>query len=369
MRARGFVLVVASFALVFCGCDDEPGIGPFVDGGVSDGGGVPDGGGIPDDAGPLPAGVATLAGSGMAGFADGFRDGAMLANPVNVAVLPGGDVVVADFDNNAIRRVTPEGLVTTMVSEDAGLVRPFGLAVGEDGNVFVETDGNGEGGDGGAIWLLSPDAGTITVVADNVGRPRGLAVLDDGRVALSDDQAHTISLLDPDTGDIQVLAGAPGQAGFLDGTGGEARFSAPADVVVDPDGALLVADNHNHRIRRVTLAGQVTTVAGTGMAASDDGAALDATFNGPQGLAVSEDGTVFVSEMGGHVIRRLAGGQVTTVAGTGTAGFENGDPDQAEFFGLEGIDLDAGSGILYIADGNQGNPGPYNRVRRLTLAE
>ena len=366
-----------ALVLAASGCgDSEP--GGAIDAAPADGGGsdpvdasseMIDAARSVTDAAPLGDGAATLAGAGDPGLLDGSRAAARFENPVNVEIDPDTlDVFVADFGNGAIRRVAPDGTTSTVTySEDDTFFRPFGLALAGDGTLYVQTDGNSTGGSGGAVWAVNPADGSREVVLDN-DRPRGLAVLGDGRVVLSDFVDHTISILDPESGEVTLLAGAIGQPGLTDGTGGDARFDTPYDVAVDANGDLIVADAGNHVLRKVTLDGVVTTFAGDGTAATTDGALADASFNEPRGLAVDDAGTIYAACVGGHVIRSVSGGQVTTVAGSGVQGHaDDPDPLQAQFFGLEGVTVTPDGGTIYAADGNLGGPEPYHRVRRVIL--
>jgi DNA-binding beta-propeller fold protein YncE len=182
---------------------------------------------------------------------------------------------------------------------------------------------------------------------------------------LADYVHQTIRLLDPAGPSLTDLAGAFDQSGWVDDTGANARFAAPYDVGVLPDDTIVVSDLFNQRIRHVTLAGVVTTIAGTGTAGDDDGAALTvAQFDFPQGIAVTADGAVFISDLENHTIRRLVAGEVTTVAGDGTAGFlDHDDLRSARFFGLEGIDVAPDGSRLWVADGSRGEDVPFHRVR------
>ncbi|HLU68909.1 MAG TPA: hypothetical protein VKZ63_21655, partial [Kofleriaceae bacterium] len=319
---------------------------------------------------PLAEGMATLAGTGTPGDVDGPRNQALFDNPVNVVVAPDGDVLVADFGNSKIRRVTPDGEVSTIsLAPEVGMfVRPFGMVVVGD-MLFVQTDGNSLGQQGGAIWRMRLEGGAPELVRDNVGRPRGMALLPDGRIALADYQGHVVRVLSPDSGTLGLLAGTFNSAGFADGSGASAKFNEPYDLVVTPSGDLLVSDLGNHRIRRVTMDGEVTTFAGTGTPGLNDGPIGGAVFNAPQGLAIDGAGNVFVTDTGNFLIREIsAEGVVRTVAGDGSPGYRDSEnPSEAQVFGLEGIDIDPNGPFLYIADGNRGEDGPYHRVRRCTL--
>lgn len=324
----------------------------------------------PEDVPAFEPGVVTFAGGPMAGLSDGLRGDARFNNPVNVAVSPMGDAYVADFDNNAIRKIEPDGWVTTFLRQE-GFEAPFGMVFAPDGTMYLETDANDRGGrtnDTGTLWRLRPGERRATALARDLGRPRGMVVLPDGRLALSDYTRHVVETFDPADGTVTVIAGTPRMPGFADGTGAAALFDRPYGMALRGDGALLVADQGNQRIRVVTLAGEVTTLSGSGARGGDDGPAATATFDGPQGVALAADGTLFVSEADGHLVRRVApDGAVTTVAGDRMGGFVDGPLAEAVFYGLEGIALSPDGAVLYLPDGNRGTGGPYHRMRRLQL--
>jgi sugar lactone lactonase YvrE len=319
------------------------------------------------DAMPLTEGASTLAGAAEHGFVDGDRSTARFDDPVNCVVAPDGRVYVADFNNGAIRQITPEGVVTTVVKQP-GFDRPFGMVFGADGTFYVETDRASDGQLSGALWTIDVELGVATLLEDGKGRFRGMALLSDGRLALADYQEHTVVLYDPATRVFTPLAGSPGVAGFADGNGTLARFDEPYDIVVLPGDILVVSDFFNHRLRMVTLAGEVSTLAGTSEAGSTDGTLAEARFGTPQGLARDDLGNVYISDPGAHKIRRMQGSNVTTVAGDGIAGYVDVlDPLLARFYGIEGLDVTPDGVSLYLADGNLGDGSPYHRVRRLQL--
>jgi sugar lactone lactonase YvrE len=328
------------------------------------------------DAGPpcdLPAftaGVSTLAGCDVAGAVDGAREVARFRNPVNVRRGPDGDLYVADFDNHRIRVVDATGAVRTLVAQ-AGFQRPFGLTFGPDGTLYVQTDRNDAGQQSpqtGTIWAVDPSTGAARVVVRDVGRPRGLLALPDGRIVLADYVHHTIRILEPTTGAITLLAGALDEPGHLDADGAAARFAGPYGLARLPDGRVAVADLFNHRIRAVALDGAVTTLAGTGSPGAADGPAEAATFTEPQDLAIDDAGVLYVADTGGHVIRRLAAGEVTTLIGDGVAGWRDDDDLRAaRLHGAEGIDVAPDGTTLWIADGTRGEDLPYHRLRVVAL--
>jgi DNA-binding beta-propeller fold protein YncE len=239
-----------------------------------------------------------------------------------------------------------------------------------DGTLYISTDRNPQGQQGpmtGTIWKIDIVAKTATPLVENIGRPRGLAVLPDGRIVATDYQHHVVELIDPVTHAVQVLAGTVDQFGRTDGVGAEARFSNPYSVVV-VNGEIVVADRSNHLLRKVTLAGTVSTLAGTGVAGFADGALATAAFNRPQGLAATASGVIYVTDLENFRVRRISGGTVDTIAGNGTGGFADGDDRlAAQFYGLEGLATVADGSKLYVADGGRGDELPYNRVRMIEM--
>lgn len=311
--------------------------------------------------------VTTLAGCPSAGAVDGVRGMARFANPVNV-LAGDGEVYVADFDNGRIRAVAPDGATRTLVMASA-FRRPFGLAL-HAGVLYVSTDDNDLGqhsGSTGTVWRVDLASGAATVVARDLGRPRGLAALPDGRLVLADYVHHTVSLLTPTTGEVVALAGARDQPGYVDGRGAAARFDGAYGVALLADGRIAVADYNNHRVRAVTLSGDVTTLAGTGARGHADGAAATATFGSPQALATDGAGRLYVSDTDSFTVRVLADGAVATVAGAGIGGWLDGPRLTAQFWGLEGLAVAPDGRTLWVADGSRGEDVPYHRVRRVAL--
>ncbi len=183
--------------------------------------------------------------------------------------------------------------------------------------------------------------------------PVGLAIAADGTIFVADNQNHAIRRIGTN-GVVTTLAGLPGTPGSADGTGTTARFDSPTSLALGSDGALYVSDTGNHTIRRVTLAGVVTTLAGSaGNADYADGPASDARFNQPLGLAVAPDGTVFVADSGNHLIRTIAtNGIVSVLAGNPeTFGSADGTGTNAFFNSPVGLAL-APDGSLFVSDAN-----------------
>jgi DNA-binding beta-propeller fold protein YncE len=291
-------------------------------------------------------------------------------NPVNVAYRD-GTVVVADFDNGALRLIGVETNVTSSIDPGPNFRRPFGLSFANDETLYVSTDNNPSGVNSdmtGTIWRVSLPTKTAQVVSADMGRPRGIVVLPDGRIAATDYLHHVVQLVDPDTGAATVIAGAWDEPGYVDGPGADARFSMPYGIGRLPDDTLVVADRANNRIRLVALDGTTSTLAGSGGRGFHDGCDDEALFNGPLGLSVAADGDVYVTDSDNYRVRLISGCQVTTVAGNGVAGHADADdPLQAQFYGLEGLVVTPDGETLYVADGNRGEDEPFNRIRQVLL--
>ncbi|MBP9088076.1 MAG: hypothetical protein KBG15_18285 [Kofleriaceae bacterium] len=332
----------------------------------------------------LTSNVATIAGCEQHGDRDGERVTARFHNPVNVVVVPNESAMyVADFDNHRIRKLSFDGTVTTVIDQSmlpAGTIFrfPFGLATAADGTLYIETDDNALGvhsSNTGTLWRWQPGDAAPVPLLQNIGRPRGMVVLANGYLLLADHVHHILQLADPVAKTVATIAGAYNRAGFADGNGTTALFKEPYHLVLLPDGAIAVSEFAGHRIRRVTLdpttfATSVSTLAGTGIVGANDGPAANATFNQPQGIAVGLDGALYVTELGNADIRKLFAGQVTTIAGAGTPGFrDDDDPLLAKFFGLEGMTRSTDGRFLFVADGSRGDSNsPFHRVRSVRIA-
>ncbi len=315
--------------------------------------------------------VSTLAGSSTQGAKDGTGADAQFNNPVNVIIAPTGDLIVADFDNALLRRVTTAGVVTTLTSQ-SGFVRPFGLAYTPSGTLIAETDWNNpnQGDDTtGALWSVNIATGAATLIQANLGRPRGLVAMSASSLFMADPIAHYLRLYDLTAKTSSTLAGVAGVSGFVDGSGANARFNGSYGSAKLPDGNVVLADLGNDAIRMVTPAGVVTTVAGDGTPGMVDGSLSEARFDSPRDVAVDAAGRIYVSDNGNHRIRVIdvAAGTVRTVAGKGTQGYQDGAGGDAQFFGQEGLDVTSDGKTIYVADGNGGDPYPYHRIRKIQL--
>ena len=252
--------------------------------------------------------VTTLAGSGIAGLTNGTGTGASFNGPGGVAVDSDGNVYVADTYNLSVRKVSGTGAVTTLTSSGP-IMNPNGVAVDDSFNVYGTGNSN-------SVWKVT-SAGVVTTLAgsrsagsiDAVGTgasfnyPTGVAIDAAGNVYVADAFNNRIREVSP-AGVVTTLAGS-GSAGSIDATGTGASFNNPAGVAVDGAGNVFVADQHNNRIRMVDPAGVVTTLAGTGDLGSTDGAGTAATFQYPKSVAVDGSGNVFVADQGSNEVRKI----------------------------------------------------------------
>jgi sugar lactone lactonase YvrE len=219
----------------------------------------------------------------------------------------------------------------------------FGIAVSPKGVAYF-TDGQN-----GIVWRIDTD-GTATKFVSDLATPSGIAMAPDRSIVVADSGAHTILRLDPASGEVKVIAGTT-RSGYADGAGAAALFDAPVGVAVGTDGTIYVADTYNDRIRKIDKAGNVTTVAGgDGPGFVDSPNGLSARFDTPGGIAIAPDGAVIVADTGNRRIRRIgADGAVTTLSGNGDYGDLDGNLLDASFAEPIGLTIDS-AGTIYVAD-------------------
>jgi sugar lactone lactonase YvrE len=176
----------------------------------------------------------------------------------------------------------------------------------------------------------------------------GVAVEQIGNIYVADSYSNKIRKI-TGAGEVTTLAGS-GIAGSADGLGIAASFNNPTGVAVDENGNVYVADSYNNKIRKITASGEVTTLAGSGAPGTANGTGTAARFNGPSGVAVDQSGTLYVSDTDNQKIRKItASGAVTNHVGSGTPGSTDGTGTEASFYYPQGIAVD-GTGTLYVAD-------------------
>ena len=331
--------------------------------------------------------ITTVAGSGTAGYSGdgGLATRAALDSPTSVAVDAGGNIFIADAFNVRIRKVTPGGIISTVAggqygySGDGGPATGAavslltGVAVDANDNLFIADSDNNRIRKvtstgiistfvGNGLFRFAGDGGPATSAA--LYYPRGVAMDLSGNLYIADSYNGRIRKVTP-SGIISTVAG--NGTGDNSGDGGPATQAGllyPSAVAVDASGNLFIADTDHNRVRKVTPAGIISTVAGNGFIGytGDGGPAISAGLYGPIGLATDGSGNLFIADNQNNVIRKVTpDGIISTVAGNGSQGYsgDGGPALKAELNLPTGVAVDA-SGNLFIAD--TGN----DRIRKVT---
>ena len=320
----------------------------------------------------LPSGLLrVVAGNEICGYSGdgGPATSAALNQPYGVALDGAGNLYIAGWNPGRVRKVTPAGTITTVAGGGSGgdggpatsasLLGPSGVAVDAAGNLYIS--------DGERIRKVTP-SGIITTAAGNGIRgysgdggpatsaslrdPWGVAVDAAGNLYVGDTNNDRIRKVSP-AGTITTVAGGGGVFGD-GGPATGASLNSPYGVAVDAAGNLYIADRNNHRIRKVSPAGVISTVAGNGAYSysGDGGPATSASLHGPHGVAVDAASNLYIADRDNERVRRVsAGGTITTVAGNGAYEFsgDGGPATSASLQGPRGVAGDA-AGNLYIAD-------------------
>jgi sugar lactone lactonase YvrE len=319
--------------------------------------------------------ISTVAGTGEARFKGENEPAvsAQLNSPCGIAVDSAGTVYLSDSGNHRVRKITADGKISTVAGTgtagyrgdngpavSAQLYDPREVAVDSAGAVYIADNGNHRVRKITADGKISTVAGTGTAsfggdggpaTAARLCNPYGVAVDSSGTLYISDRNNHRVRKVTAD-GKISTVAGT-GTAGSA-GDGGpavSAQLASPEGVTLDSAGTLYIAGSY--RVRKVTADGKISTVAGTGTAGSsgDGGPATAARLN-PLGLATDSSGTLYTADFDNHRVRKIAAdAAISTVAGTGTAGFGgDGGPATAARLNLPiGVAVDS-AGTLYITD-------------------
>lgn len=334
--------------------------------------------------------VSTYAGTGVNGYADGDTATCKFKSVFGMCVDHSGNLYIADNSDHRIRKISADGIVTTLAGTGiAGYLdgpdsvakfnAPSDLCADEAGNVYVSDFQNQY------IRKISTD-GTVTTIAGNgiagyvdgaasvaeFNYPRGICMDAVGNLFIADSWNHRIRKIDVN-GNVSTLAGysdtigvqSPGD--YADGSDTSARFNVPCGMSIDSAGNLYLADAYNHRIRKITPAGVVTTVAGSGATGSVNGGFADGTLdtallNTPTEVFVDQQGRIFIGDTYNNRIRLASNGFMSTIAGNGEEDYVDGIDTAASFAHPRGLVLDAVETHIYVCDG-------FNHViRKISLA-
>lgn len=317
------------------------------------------------DSGPWQ--VVTLVGDGRPGDRDGID--ARLNWPTDLVVTDDWTVYVADFGNHRIRKIDPDGRVSTLAGsgpgyadgrgDKAAFFNPNGLALGPDGNLYVADAGNAR------IRKVTPDGWVTTVAGDGLrgvvdgpgnkarfAYPTGLTFAPDGTLFVVDRWAHMVRAIAPD-GQVRIVAGG-GQAGFVDGPNIHARFNNPLSITWDDHWGLVVTDPGNRAIRTISPDSVVHTLVGGSRVPMQR-----SPFRWNTGVVSDGHGRLYVTDAGRLQVWQVdRQGHSSRVAGSGREGATNGPGDSARFAFITGIIRDP-AGNLLLADSGA------HQIRRL----
>ncbi|WP_052467064.1 IPT/TIG domain-containing protein [Psychroserpens damuponensis] len=316
--------------------------------------------------------VDTMVGSDL-GNADGQGVNVQFNNPRGIVFDSQGHLYVVDNSNHSIRKVTASGVTTTFAGSTQGFADGIGtsakfdspgfIAIDAQDNLYVTDLYNHK------IRKITPDgevstfAGSTQGNEDGIGteakffHPMGITIDADGNLYVSDTYNHNIRKITP-TGEVTTLAGS--EQGFADAVvGTEAKFQYPHGLAIDKNNNILVADRGNNGIRKISAIGSVTTITGSTQAGYENGPLGTALFNDPIAIEVDEDGNLYITDTDNHVIRKVDNyGQVSTFAGS-TLGNSDGIDMQASFNRPFGI-TKKGKYKMYVSDSFN------HRIRRIT---
>jgi gliding motility-associated-like protein len=329
--------------------------------------------------------VTTVAGQLQTlGSTDGDAAIASFNNCHGIALDKNGNLYIADRFNHLIRKIDVNGIVSTVAgvaglsgnrngpANQATFNEPWGIYACDNGILFVADTRNNR------IRKIMPN-GTVSTYAgtgsfggtngnrltSSFGNPVSIDFDSKGQMFVSDHLTHVIRKIDTTTNLVSTIAGAVLQNGFVSGAGAGARFNRPYGIKIDKNDNIIVADEWNHAIRKISPTGTVTTIAGNGLAGNVMGRANTAQFKYPWAVLVDSSGNVFVADGLNYTLKYIdkATNQVSLFAGISQRiGGINGPALQATFTGITSFAYNTDSTAMYLADA-------YNHtIRKITFA-
>ncbi|MDO1451823.1 IPT/TIG domain-containing protein [Rhodocytophaga aerolata] len=315
--------------------------------------------------------VTTVAGSSQ-GYADGEVMNAKFWLPHSITTASDGTIYITEFANRRIRKISPNGIVSTVAGDglsgytdgpaaQAQFAALTGIAIASDGTLYVS--------DNHMIRKITPDGIVSTLAGSSQGYadgpaaqalftyPTGIKIANDGTLYIVDGNGNRIRKISPN-GIVSTVAGN-GTKGYTDGPAAQAQFEIPYDIAVASDGTLYVVEGH--MIRKITPDGIVSTLAGSRERGIKNGVGIEARFYDPMGIAVASNGTLYVTESSYHRIREITpDGVVTTLAGGPFDGYADGTATEARFYQPKGITI-ANDSTLYVVDHAN------HKIRKITM--
>jgi len=312
-----------------------------------------------------------VAGSGAQGSTNGTGTAASFYSPVSLAIDSQDNIFVVDNGNHKIRKITPDGVVTTFAGSTQGFAdgtgtsakfnNPFGITIDSNDNLYIADSANSRIRKITSAGVVTTVAGGTAGFADGVGSnaqfqaPAGIVVTQDNILYVADQKNNRIRKIMPN-GVVSTFSGS--SQGYQDGTRETARYYWPISLTIDSQNNLYVSDTFNNKIRKISSNGTVSTIAGSS-AGFANGTGSVAKFNLPLGIAVDSNNTLYVADYNNHKIRGIdTDTLVNTVAGS-SRGYQEGSGATAKFNYPYGVAIDS-HGNIFVAD--TGN----NRIRKIT---
>lgn len=314
--------------------------------------------------------VSTFAGS-TNGFADGTGIDAQFDYPRGITIDNAGNFYITDTGNHKIRKITPNGTVSTIAGSiegdadgtgtNAQFNAPEGIAIDSQGNLYIADRDNNK------IRKITPNGAVTTLAGNTAGYadgtgadaqfygPTGITVDNQDNLYVADNNNNKIRKV-TQNGVVSTVAG--NNSGDTDGTGTNAQFNGPQEITADSQGNLYIADSGNHKIRKINSSGEVTTIAGS-IEGNADGTGIDAQFATPLGITLDSQGNLYIADSYNHRIRKITpSGLVSTIAGS-SPGYTDGTGASAQFYFPLKIIIDSQDN-LYVSDRNN------NKIRKIT---